>query len=133
MEQDLLRIMVRKSITEPLGNWLSASLPSLFGGGKAIGGAVGGGTSYLVGERGPELFTPFSSGRITPNSGMGVTVNVINQTGQAVGASQSSRTGADGSRIVDVVLSAIGDALSNRSGPVARGLESGYGIRPSMA
>ena len=38
-------------------------------------------SSYLVGERGPELFTPSTSGRITPNglgngSGMTVIVNV---------------------------------------------------------
>ena len=36
--------------------------------GRAIGGPVSGGTSYVVGERGPELFTPQSSGSITPNS-----------------------------------------------------------------
>jgi phage-related minor tail protein len=41
---------------------------------------MGGGT-YLVGERGPELFTPSSSGNITPNHAMGgggnITVNVM--------------------------------------------------------
>jgi phage-related minor tail protein len=40
---------------------------------------MGGGT-YLVGERGPELFTPGTSGNITPNGGFGgggnVTINV---------------------------------------------------------
>jgi hypothetical protein len=41
---------------------------------------MGGGT-YLVGERGPELFTPLSSGSITPNNalsggGANITVNV---------------------------------------------------------
>jgi hypothetical protein len=44
------------------------------------GGPVAGGSSYLVGERGPELFTPSSSGNITPNHAMGgganITVNV---------------------------------------------------------
>ena len=133
LEQDLLRIVIRKSVTEPLGNWITSALPSLFGGGKAIGGGVAGGTSYLVGERGPELFTPATAGRITPNGGMGVTVNVINQSGQAVGAQQRSRSGANGEQIVDVVLTAIGESLANRSGPVARGLESGYGLRPAMA
>ena len=46
---------------------------------RAMGGPVMGGQSYLVGERGPELFTPGSSGNITPNSAMGgntITVNV---------------------------------------------------------
>jgi hypothetical protein len=34
---------------------------------KAAGGSVFGGTQYLVGERGPELFTPSTGGYITPN------------------------------------------------------------------
>jgi len=47
---------------------------------RANGGPVMSGGSYLVGERGPELFTPSSSGNITPNGAMGgganITVNV---------------------------------------------------------
>jgi len=55
------------------------SVGSVFGGGKAAGGAVIGGTTYLVGERGPELFMPGRNGTIVPNGAMGgtnVTVNV---------------------------------------------------------
>tara|TARA_R110000822_G_scaffold32345_2_gene92879 strand:- start:2443 stop:4326 length:1884 start_codon:yes stop_codon:yes gene_type:complete len=47
---------------------------------KAAGGPVMAGGSYIVGERGPELFTPSSSGNITPNNALGgganITVNV---------------------------------------------------------
>ena len=47
---------------------------------RAMGGPVNLGGSYIVGERGPELFTPSSSGNITPNGGFGggstITVNV---------------------------------------------------------
>jgi hypothetical protein len=40
-----------------------------YGGGRALGGQVLTGTSYLVGERGPELFTPSGGGgNITPFS-----------------------------------------------------------------
>jgi hypothetical protein len=35
--------------------------------GYAAGGPVSGGQTVLVGERGPELFTPGASGAITPN------------------------------------------------------------------
>jgi len=48
-------------------------------GARANGGPVMSGGTYLVGERGPELFTPGSSGSITPNGAMGgntITVNV---------------------------------------------------------
>jgi hypothetical protein len=67
----------------------------LFGGGKAAGGTVKGGKSYLVGERGPELFTPGRTGSIAPNSSMGganVIVNVdasgTNAQGDGAGAKQ---------------------------------------------
>jgi hypothetical protein len=42
-----------------------------FGGGKANGGSVMKNRPYLVGERGPELFTPGASGQITPNNALG--------------------------------------------------------------
>ena len=51
----------------------------LVAGARANGGPVAGGSSYLVGERGPELFTPGTSGNITPNNALGggsITVNV---------------------------------------------------------
>lgn len=60
----------------PAGGLLSM----LFGGGRASGGTVKSGTSYMVGERGPELFSPGRSGSITPTESLGgganVTVNV---------------------------------------------------------
>jgi hypothetical protein len=39
--------------------------------GRALGGPVSGGTPYLVGERGPELFVPSVSGGIVPNNAVG--------------------------------------------------------------
>lgn len=39
--------------------------------GRAVGGPVSRGTPYVVGERGPELFVPNSSGSIVPNNRMG--------------------------------------------------------------
>jgi hypothetical protein len=49
-----------------------------FRGPRALGGPVAGGSSYLVGEQGPELFTPSSAGNITPNHalGGGGTINI---------------------------------------------------------
>jgi lambda family phage tail tape measure protein len=42
-----------------------------FWGGKAEGGSVSGSNSYMVGEQGPELFIPKSSGTIIPNNQLG--------------------------------------------------------------
>lgn len=44
---------------------------------KAGGGPVSGTQSYVVGEDGPEIFTPGFSGGITPNSGIGGGMNSI--------------------------------------------------------
>jgi len=67
---------VIKSSLSGLGNMASG----WFGGGKASGGSVSAGTTYLVGENGPELFSPGSSGNITPNGKFGgsTTINVNN-------------------------------------------------------
>lgn len=59
-------------------------------GAKASGGPVMGGSSYLVGENGPEIFKPSASGTIIPNGAIGgaggqPTINqtiVFNHTGQ---------------------------------------------------
>lgn len=54
-----------------LGSTIATFLGSFFGGGKASGGPVSAGTTYLVGEDGPELFTPGANGGITPNGALG--------------------------------------------------------------
>jgi phage-related minor tail protein len=51
-------------------NGISGLVSSLFGSpGRASGGPVNAGRSYVVGERGPELFVPSSGGRIEHLSG----------------------------------------------------------------
>ena len=63
-----------------LGGYTPATNAMRFRGARAAGGPVMGGGTYLVGERGPELFTPGTSGMITPNGAMGgntITVNVM--------------------------------------------------------
>ena len=45
--------------------------------GRANGGTVMGGRSYVVGERGPELFTPNRTGSIAPNNAIGGVGNVV--------------------------------------------------------
>jgi hypothetical protein len=44
---------------------------------RANGGPVKGGNSYIVGERGPELFSPGVSGMITPNHALGGSTNIV--------------------------------------------------------
>jgi hypothetical protein len=44
---------------------------------QALGGPVLSGTPYIVGERGPELFTPSNNGFITPNNKLGGGATII--------------------------------------------------------
>ena len=88
---DLIRIAVRRAIVAAVGG----PLGSLFG--MSNGGTVMGGTPYVVGERGPELFVPQSAGKIISNSAlkgsgqnnsnMGGGQTVVNYNIQAVDAS----------------------------------------------
>jgi len=79
--RSLSKILLQFGVKSLLGGLGSGGgfLGDLFGGGRASGGTVTGGRSFLVGERGPELFTPGRTGSIAPNSALGganVTVNV---------------------------------------------------------
>ena len=75
--------MLAKAVFSP-----SVSLAEPFGGPKADGGPVESNNSYLVGERGPELFVPRSAGAIVPNHSMammgGATNNITNYNIQAI-------------------------------------------------
>jgi hypothetical protein len=64
----------------PLVKGIGGLIDSVFGGGRASGGPVTAGTTYLVGEKGPELFTPNTSGAIIPNGAMGGSGTTINLT-----------------------------------------------------
>jgi hypothetical protein len=95
-EQNRLKIFVDSGDLRAAGDYLK-TLATGFGvdlgfgvaiqGARASGGPVSGGSSYLVGERGPEIFTPSGGGMITPNSAIGgntITINVQGADPQAV-------------------------------------------------
>jgi hypothetical protein len=68
LEQDLIRLITRQLVTQPLANAISTGIGSFFGGAFASGGNVLGGRAYLVGENGPEMFMPRTAGTILPNN-----------------------------------------------------------------
>ena len=77
------------SAVKGIGNVITG----IFGGGKATGGPVSPNKSYLVGERGPELFMPSGSGNIIPNHSLGGGGTVINLTvNGALDAEGTART-----------------------------------------
>ena len=58
---------------------------------KANGGLVSAGGRYIVGERGPEVFTPAMSGTITPNSGGGGETTIVQNINVSTGVQQTVR------------------------------------------
>lgn len=94
-----------------LGGVLTGLLSSLLGApARATGGPVSAGRAYRVGEQGPELFVPSSSGRIEPHGGRTgprSTVNItVNVTG---GASEPGRLAQSGRQVARAVRRAISD------------------------
>lgn len=80
------------------------------------GGPVRGGSTYLVGEAGPELFTAGTSGKITPNNQMGgVNIQLIEDASRA----GQQTTTADG--IVQIAVASI-------MGTLQQDLQSGRGL-----
>ena len=86
---------------------------------KAKGGPVSGGSPYMVGEKGPELFVPNTSGNIVPNNKLGggggggtnVVVNV-----DAKGSSASGDSGA-GKQLGGLIGAAVQAELIKQQRP----------------
>lgn len=73
---------------------VSSGFGKLFGGARAEGGPVDTSKSYLIGEKGPEIFVPKTAGTVLPNNVLGgimggasYTVNVYNPVAEPSSAS----------------------------------------------
>ena len=86
-------------------NSLLSSIPGIGSLFKADGGPVKKGGSYIVGERGPELFTPGSSGMITPNHQLGgATTVVVNVDASGSSVEGDEQQGRELGRIISVAV-----------------------------
>ena len=104
--------------------FLNQAIFGNFGGGSVTGGILGalgfaanggpvkGGKPYIVGEKGPELFTPGVSGNITPNHALGSSTSVVVN----VDASGSSVQGDDQSanQLGQVIAAAVQAEIVNQ-------------------
>lgn len=76
----LLDVLVIQRLVGTVGGGGAGSggtgIAGILSGTRAQGGPVTGGQSYLVGEKGAEIFTPSKSGYIIPNNQMGGGVNI---------------------------------------------------------
>ncbi len=93
---DFERIAISQFIVKPIEGVISSIAGSLLpiGGALASGGPVSAGETYLVGEQGPELFTPAGAGTITSNADLKsarpqIVMNVQTQDAQSFLKSQT--------------------------------------------
>lgn len=110
---DMIRMQVRSAYMPAISNLFSAGIGQIsaantYGtnigseqtrmlaaqdaGFRAYGGPVSGGSPYIVGEKGPELFVPSSPGRVVPNNKMGGGDNINITLNVSTGVSQTVKT-----------------------------------------
>lgn len=87
---------------------LATSLFNAFAGapGRAVGGPVAPGAAYVVGERGPELFVPTTSGRIETGARRARDIRITVNVGGS-GAADPQRMAASGRQIAQAVRRAL--------------------------
>jgi hypothetical protein len=78
--------------------------PAPIDGARASGGPVSAGKNYLVGERGPEIFSPSSSGSIIPNHRAGGSVSNDNRT---INITINASPGMNERTLADLVLARL--------------------------
>lgn len=93
------------------------------------GGHVSAGRPYVVGEHGPELMVPGSSGYIVPHAGSGGGTQVHIHTEPGMRAETRQSMGPQGPSIQVMIRSAVRSELPGALSPV---MKAQYGIAPSL-
>jgi hypothetical protein len=86
------------------GVFTGGDSPAPINGARASGGPVSAGKNYLVGERGPEIFSPSSSGSIIPNHRAGGSVSNDNRT---INITINASPGMNERTLADLVLARL--------------------------
>ena len=122
---DILQMIARELIRVNVALPLAGAINDLF---KADGGPVRAGGSYIVGERGPELFTPSASGHIIPNDklggGGGIVVNQSINLTTGVVPTVRAEVQKMMPQIAEVTKGAVAEAAM-RGGSYRRALQGG--------
>lgn len=159
LAQDILRVVVRKSITEPLGTAISDFAKTLFNAnGNAFGpsgvipfargGVVNSPTFFkfasggsfsngVMGEAGPEAILPLkrgAGGRLgvvaEGSAATQINVQIINNTQSQVSTARNDA--GDLVVLIDQIDAAIGDRVSAGVGATSAALQGRFGLRPAV-
>jgi len=141
--QDVERIVLRKTVTEPLGKSVESAISGSSGGGlwggiKSLFGFASGGSFTVGGSGGTD--SQLVAFRATPGEhvsvatpaqrGGGITVNIIEDSARA-GQTQA-RQSSGGGNILDVfveqVRATVASDIARGSGPISNAMASTYGL-----
>ena len=147
--QMLTKMMLKQAVLEPAGQAVSMGasslMSSLFSGpaapgtagfnppAMADGGYASAGSTYLVGERGPELLhMGKQGGQITPNDQIGGGTEIhIHEAPQGTQVKRQKKAG--GGERIDVMLDRQMAQNIGKGGETAQMLETKYGLSPNLA
>ena len=118
LKRKLIEVAIQRAVSG-IGGKIGGFLGSVFGGGKAAGGRVAAGKTFVVGEKGPELLTMGSSrGFITPNNELrgGGTNNIVNVSVDASGSAVSGNN-ADAQQLGVLIGAAVQNELIKETQP----------------
>jgi lambda family phage tail tape measure protein len=106
-------------------------------GARASGGPVDAGSTYLVGEKGPELFTPGQAGSIVPNHALSggntvVNVSLVEDSSKAGQIDQKQNgSGVDlVAYVTQIAKRAVAGDLASGQGDISKALGARYGLTP---
>ena len=152
---DIIRIQLRQGVSSIIGgnggvsglissgvSWLSGSSSTptpagsdnnVLAGARAGGGDVSGGSSYLVGEQGPEIITPRTNGTVIPNNKLGggdvtLQVNVINNASQQVSATPQQNDSGGFDLIIEQIEGKIAGNISRGTGSLNSSISHTFGL-----
>jgi len=147
---DIMNEIMRLMVFKPLAQGIAGGITGLFDNpgtsptntdystlwnapGRASGGPVSSGQTYLIGERGPELLHMGSSGHVSPNSSLGgsVVVNINNNAGAEVTATQTKT--ANGGVQLDVMIDRAAASGVSNFGETFKAIQNTFGLSPALA
>jgi hypothetical protein len=141
LANDITRLLINKFITQNIVaavdlQFGAANQSGTVSGGsglqaRAAGGPVSKGEAYVIGERGPETFVPYTAGKVLPNGAGGATNVTVNVKGAPTPQQTTARRNSDGSLTIDMLWEQFRERMSSdvrQGGQFSSTLSSQMGV-----
>lgn len=109
------KVRIDVAVTRSINEVVTRVVSTITAPPRAMGGPVTGGSPYLIGEKGPELFVPDVSGYVVPNSAL--TTNTRAGVGSTINLTVNAGMGTDGTEVGRQIVEAL-KRYQRSNGPV---------------